>query len=218
MQYRLKTFLTLFILALSLLTAAGAYADKGGNKAGKGDKGGTTADKNNKNDKKDDGNNGGNNGGNHGGAKGGQMINVRGTLTNEGVECQALRGDDGELYTLTGDLSGFEEGDRVKVRGTVAEISTCQQGTTIEVQSIKDDKSQGNENRTRVVRITGTLTNEGVECQALETESGQIYTLTGNLRDFEVGDRVRVVGKVAEVSICQQGTTLEVLNIRPARQ
>jgi hypothetical protein len=198
MQYRLRTLLTLLLLSLSLLTAAGAYADKGGNKGGKG------------------GGKGNDNGGN--GGNSGQMINVRGTLTNEGVECQALRGDDGELYTLTGDLSGFEEGDRVKVRGTVAEISICQQGTTIEVQSIKDDKSQGNENRARVVRITGTLTDAGVECQALETENGTVYTLTGNLRDFEVGDRVRVVGKVAEVSICQQGTTLQVLNIRPARQ
>ena len=194
MQYRLKTFLTLLVFALALLTAAGAYAAKGGNK-----------DKNDNNGK-------------NGGGKGGQMINVRGTLTDEGVECQALRGDDGELYTLTGDLSGFEEGDRVKVRGTIAEISICQQGTTIEVQSIKDDKSQGNENRTRVVRITGELTDAGVECQALETDNGTVYTLTGNLRDFEVGDRVRVVGKVAEVSICQQGTTLEVLNIRSARQ
>lgn len=192
MQHRLKTFVTLFVFALALLTAAGAYAAKSGNK-----------DKN-----KDKGNNG----------NAGQMINVRGTLTDEGVECQALRGDDGELYTLTGDLSGFETGDRVKVRGTVAEISICQQGTTIEVQSIKDDKSRGNENLARVVRVTGTLTDEGVECQALETDNGTVYTLTGNLSDFEVGDRVRVVGKVAEVSICQQGTTLEILNIRPARQ
>lgn len=188
MQHRLKTILALFVFVLALFTAAGAQAEKGGKK-----------------------------GKNHDDGNAGQMINVRGTLTDEGVECQALRGDDGELYTLTGDLSGFETGDRVRVRGTVAEISICQQGTTIEVQSIKDDKSQGNENRTRVVRVTGTLTDEGVECQALETENGTVYTLTGNLRDFEVGDRVRVVGKVAEASICQQGTTLEVLNIRPAK-
>src|SRR5688572_30803944 len=146
MQYRLKTFLALFVFALALLTAAGTYAAQGGKK-----------DKNK---------------GNNDNGNAGQMINVRGTLTDEGVECQALRGDDGELYTLTGDLSGFEDGDRVKVRGTVAEISICQQGTTIEVQSIKDDKSQGNENRARVVRITGTLTDAGVECQALETENG----------------------------------------------
>lgn len=65
------------------------------------------------------------------------MINVRGTLTDEGVECQALRGDDGELYTLTGDLSGFEEGDRVRVRGTIAEVSICQQGTTLQILNIR---------------------------------------------------------------------------------
>jgi hypothetical protein len=100
MQYRLKTFLTLVVFALALLTAAGAYAEKGG-------KGGKKAGK----------------GGNDNGVKAGQMINVRGTLTDEGVECQALRGDDVELYTQTGDLSGFEDGDRVKVRGTVAEVS-----------------------------------------------------------------------------------------------
>jgi hypothetical protein len=192
MKHPMKTLLTLVVLALALLTAAGAYAQKG--------------NKGNKGNKQDNGGNAG------------QMINVRGTLTDEGVECQALRGDDGELYTLTGDLSGFEDGDRVKVRGTIAEVSICQQGTTIEVQSIKDDKSQGNQNRTRVVRVTGELTDAGVECQALETDGGQLFTLTGNLRGFETGDRVRVVGKVAEVSICQQGTTLEVLNIRPARQ
>ena len=145
-------------------------------------------------------------------------LTLTGTLTREGVECQAMRGDDGRLYTLSGaDLSGLAAGDRVQVGGYRQTVSTCQQGTTIEVQSIKDDKSRGNENRTRVVRIAGTLTDEGVECQALETDNGTVYTLIGNLRDFEVGDRVRVVGKVAEVSICQQGTTLEILNIRPAR-
>lgn len=39
---------------------------------------------------------------------------VVGTLTDEGVECPALRGDDGQIYTLTPrDLQGFEIGDRV---------------------------------------------------------------------------------------------------------
>jgi len=200
--YRLSVVLLATAVVLSVATSRPVYGQQFKINAGS-----NQSDKDKK-DKNDNGNNG----------NAGQMINVRGTLTDEGVECQALRGDDGELYTLTGDLSGFEEGDRVKVRGTVAEVSICQQGTTIEVQSIKDDKSQGNENRTRVVRIAGTLTNEGVECQALVTDSGKLYTLTGNLREFENGDRVRVVGKVAEVSICQQGTTLQVLNIRPAKQ
>ena len=35
-------------------------------------------------------------------SKGGTDISVVGRLTSEGVECQALRGDDGQLYTLLG--------------------------------------------------------------------------------------------------------------------
>jgi|GEM_PF-6753045 len=64
-------------------------------------------------------------------------VRVRGRLTDEGVECQALRGDDGKLYTLGGDLKGFKTGDRVVVEGTVAEMSICMQGTTIGVTKIE---------------------------------------------------------------------------------
>lgn len=66
-----------------------------------------------------------------------RSVRVTGRLTGEGVECQALRGDDGRLYTLTGDLKGFKTGDRVTVEGTVAEISICMQGTTLGVTSIE---------------------------------------------------------------------------------
>lgn len=60
------------------------------------------------------------------------LIAVTGTLSNEGVTCPALRGDDGELYTLAGgDLEAFVPGDRVKVTGTIAEASICNQGTTV---------------------------------------------------------------------------------------
>lgn len=70
----------------------------------------------------------------------GEMVGireVRGTLTDQGVECQALQGDDGQLYTLTGDLQGLETGQRVYVRGRVAEMSFCQQGTTLGVAHIE---------------------------------------------------------------------------------
>ena len=70
-------------------------------------------------------------------------VTVTGTLTDEGVECQALRGDDGHLYTLAGDLSGFSTGDRVRVKGRVAEVSICQQGTTIEVRRIRESRRRG---------------------------------------------------------------------------
>ncbi|HEX5720374.1 MAG TPA: DUF5818 domain-containing protein [Thermoanaerobaculia bacterium] len=79
-----------------------------------------------------------------------------------------------------------------------------------------ENPGQGDENRS--VRVTGVLTDEGVECPALRGDDGQIYTLTPrDLQGFEVGDRVAVVGKVAEISFCQQGTTLEVQKITAAK-
>lgn len=148
----------------------------------------------------------------------GKVVNIRGTLTAEGVECQAFRGDDGQLYTLTGNLGGFQTGDEVRVRGRIAEVSTCQQGTTLTVESIKADKSQGRKKggEAQTITVTGTLTNEGVECQALRSNDGQLYTLTGDLGGFQVGDKVTVVGTRAEISTCQQGTTLSVQSIKKA--
>jgi hypothetical protein len=62
---------------------------------------------------------------------------VRGVLTDEGVECQAMRGDNGRLYTLVGNTGRFDTGDRVVVRGRIAQSSTCMQGTTLQVRSIR---------------------------------------------------------------------------------
>lgn len=61
----------------------------------------------------------------------GQTIVVKGILTDEGIECQALRSDTNELYSLVGDLKGFQVGDKICVAGTIAESSFCQQGQTI---------------------------------------------------------------------------------------
>ena len=66
-----------------------------------------------------------------------RSITVRGLLTREGVECPALRSTDGALYTLSGPTAGFEVGDSVIVSGRIAEMSTCQQGTTIDVDRIE---------------------------------------------------------------------------------
>ena len=64
------------------------------------------------------------------------LLTISGRLTDEGVECQALRGDDGQLYTLVGDLGGLKADARVRASGRRLEISYCQQGTTIQVSSI----------------------------------------------------------------------------------
>ena len=65
-------------------------------------------------------------------------VTVDGTLTREGVQCPAMRGDDGRLYTLAGNLGSLRAGDRVRVVGRVVEASICQQGTTIELQAITE--------------------------------------------------------------------------------
>ena len=66
----------------------------------------------------------------------GGRVTVVGRLTSEGVECQALRGDDGQLYTLLGDIGTLSVDTRVLVTGERLEFSTCQQGITIRVRSI----------------------------------------------------------------------------------
>jgi hypothetical protein len=64
-------------------------------------------------------------------------VTLSGRMSDEGVECAAMRGDAGELYTLTGSHDWPEPGTRVTVEGTMAEMSTCQQGATIAVESIR---------------------------------------------------------------------------------
>ena len=58
-------------------------------------------------------------------------ICLRGRLTDEGVECPALRGPDGRLYTLVGDPGAAPAAGELCVCGRVAELSSCMQGTTI---------------------------------------------------------------------------------------
>jgi hypothetical protein len=62
---------------------------------------------------------------------------VSGTLTADGVECRALRTASGEVYTLTGAADLPPVGTEVTVQGTIAQQSTCQQGITIAVKTIR---------------------------------------------------------------------------------
>ena len=66
-----------------------------------------------------------------------------GRVTDEGVECLAFRDDDDYLYTLVGDTEELEPGDRVVIEGTVAEMSTCMQGTTLVVERVLPPPSSG---------------------------------------------------------------------------
>jgi LysM repeat protein len=64
--------------------------------------------------------------------------------------------------------------------------------------------------------VTGTLIRGGVECPLLRGDNGRVYSLTGDLGEYGVGDRVEVAGRLAEVSVCMQGPTLQVRRISEA--
>jgi hypothetical protein len=63
-----------------------------------------------------------------------------------------------------------------------------------------------------VVSVEGEITADGVTCLAMRSDDGAVYTLVGHdmLADLQPGTRVYVEGIEPDVSICQQGTTLEV--------
>jgi len=69
-----------------------------------------------------------------------QPLTLTGTLITGGAECAVFRSDDGRRYSLTGNLGGFGPGDRVVVRGRIAEVSICMQGQTLAVQRISKAK------------------------------------------------------------------------------
>jgi len=65
-------------------------------------------------------------------------VTITGIVTNEGVECPAIRGDDGKLYTITGPARDkLRPGMRVRISGKVAEMSTCMQGITISAKDVE---------------------------------------------------------------------------------
>ena len=142
-----------------------------------------------------------------------QTLRIIGTITGEGVTCQALRGDDGALYTIAGTATRpLRPGDRVEVMGTRAATAVCQQGTAITASQILLLDAVARP----TIDVTGTITREGVTCTALRGDDGRLYTLAGQTGGFQPGDRVRVTGDQAQMSFCQQGTTVNLTSIRQA--
>jgi len=68
------------------------------------------------------------------------------------------------------------------------------------------------------ITITGTLTDEGVECQALRDDKDKLYTLSNmkldDLSKFKLGQRVVVIGKTNMTNFCMQGEVLGVISIK----
>ena len=65
--------------------------------------------------------------------------------------------------------------------------------------------------------VKGTLTGEGIECPALRDQGGILYTLAGSIGSYRTGDQVCVKGRRVQMSTCQQGITITVEWIGPAR-
>ena len=61
-----------------------------------------------------------------------------GTVTNAGVECPAVRADDGKTYTVAKAQMPLNANTHVRVVGSQAQASTCMQGTTIRSTSIEN--------------------------------------------------------------------------------
>jgi LysM repeat protein len=136
---------------------------------------------------------------------------IVGTVPAEGATCPAMRGDDGRLYTLTGRTGSLRSGDRIEVTGVRATASICQQGVTIAVEQLRRIgwAPAPAPTPTPGIDVTGTITREGVTCLAMRGDDGRLYTLAGDTRGIRPGERVRVVGRRAEVSNCQQGITID---------
>lgn len=65
-----------------------------------------------------------------------------GRITDEGVECLAMRDTDGFLYTLIGSTDGLEAGQEVVIQGRYVEASICMQGITMEVTRVLPPPSE----------------------------------------------------------------------------
>ncbi|HEX9670343.1 MAG TPA: DUF5818 domain-containing protein [Thermoanaerobaculia bacterium] len=66
-----------------------------------------------------------------------------------------------------------------------------------------------------IVHVQGEVTAEGIRCAAVRGDDGRLYTLVGDpaLR-LRPGDDVWIQGRVVQSSVCRQGTTLQIHQLR----
>ena len=62
--------------------------------------------------------------------KPGQSVTVQGAI-EAGAECPMIATSDGRRFSLAGDVKTFTAGDRVCVRGRVAEAAFCMSGEAV---------------------------------------------------------------------------------------
>ncbi|MFV1850780.1 MAG: DUF5818 domain-containing protein [Thalassospira sp.] len=65
-----------------------------------------------------------------------ENFTVGGEITDHGQECVTFRADDGTLYALANKATRFRPGDKVRVTGHTALMTTCTEATTLIVDKI----------------------------------------------------------------------------------
>lgn len=65
-----------------------------------------------------------------------ENFTVGGEITDQGQECVTFRADDGTLYALANKASQFRPGDKVRITGRLALMTTCTEATTLIVDKI----------------------------------------------------------------------------------
>ncbi|MDP2698163.1 DUF5818 domain-containing protein [Thalassospira sp.] len=63
-------------------------------------------------------------------------MTLAGDITDHGRECVTFRAEDGTLYALANGASRFRPGDKVRVTGHEALMTTCPEATTLIVDKI----------------------------------------------------------------------------------
>ncbi|MEQ8294163.1 MAG: DUF5818 domain-containing protein [Roseovarius sp.] len=157
---------------------------------------------------------------------GNDRITLEGRVS-QGAECATLTTDDGDTWSLTSADIDFTSGEYVRVSGTRADMSYCQQGIgTVEVARLNEvapengDRNEGrdgddgrDERGNDMLTLEGRV-GEGAECATLTTSDGDVWSLTSADVDFTAGEYVRVRGARKAAAFCQQGLgTVEVTRL-----
>jgi|GEM_PF-5721730 len=163
-------------------------------------------------------------------------LKAAGTLVIQG-DCRFLSDGGSQKIALLGKLDGFSNGDAIEVTGKDTKPTKCLNGPTLQVEKVvkidpkamkgpgagdgkpqvdivTNDKGPVNSKiapgEVRMLRMHGSLIPDGKKCQAFRNMRGQVFTLTGDLKNFKTGDKVSIEGVQVADSPCKQDPTVQV--------
>ena len=87
-----------------------------------------------------------------------RVVCLRGQLAASQGDCQTLRADNGDSYSLVGNLEGLKVGDRVYAAGTIADESFCGTNRTVVLTWIRNPPSSNTTLTTNPVTQVPTFT------------------------------------------------------------